>query len=420
MSKLLPALQKFYNALRHLEQFSLESSFFDNIGALDIFLSEFRSVTFVLQKSLGGNQDPVYQKNMSDYLLRDVRVAEWLNGQRTTVVHKHPFNLKKILRVIIYSLGGAYEFKRFEQTVEEEESIGDYELMIKNTFLSIAAPEICFSAQFLFVEEGDDKEINIFDMIEPGVTSMWLFLHAMKSGLHEDGDVVEQLMKRIDEIYLRKPQRWMSDAIDYCYYRTTDSFERGQSATMIIPDARIPVSGFIDYVKAFHAPVKDFFDAFIWIHSWIYIQQNHEIMNTFFVEYSDGTYLTIPFIASLRTTMYRFINKIAQLVLDNEISSVLLVTEMVSYEPTASKNMDKFLQLNYRERARFRTKDFLAFFKVSSLGKEISLMIDSDDLIDRLSVSAAMGKAKDREIEAAPSVLLAPIVNSFKDKLPRS
>ena len=90
MSKLLPALQKFYNALRHLEQFSLESSFFDNIGALDVFLSEFRSVTFVLQKSLGGNQDPVYHNNLSEYLLRDVRVAEWLNEQRTNVVHKYP------------------------------------------------------------------------------------------------------------------------------------------------------------------------------------------------------------------------------------------------------------------------------------------------------------------------------------------
>lgn len=53
MSKLLPSLQKYYNALHHLEQFSVRSSFFDNIGCLDVFLSEFRSVTLVLQESLG-------------------------------------------------------------------------------------------------------------------------------------------------------------------------------------------------------------------------------------------------------------------------------------------------------------------------------------------------------------------------------
>lgn len=417
MSKLLPALQKFYNALRHLERFSLESSFFDNIGALDVFLSEFRSVTFVLQKSLGGNQDPVYQKNLSEYLLRDVRVAEWLNEQRTNVVHKHPFTLKKVVRIIIYSWGNAFEFKRFEQTLEDDRPIGDYKQMIRNTFMSIAAPEINFSAQFLFVDGEDKTEINIFDLIEPGVTSMWMFLHAMKSDLHEDDDVVNDLMRRIDEIYLRKPQRWMTDAADYCYYRSTDSFERGESMAMLIPDARTSVSIFIDKVKEFDAPVDDFFDAFIWLHSWIYIRAKREIMNTFFVEYSDGTYLTIPFLASIRTTMYRFINKIARLVTDNEIISVLLVTEMVGYEPTP-QSMGQLLQLNYRERERFRTKDYLAFFKVDSLGEESSLMIDSDDLIDRLSISAAMGKGKDKEIEAAPSVMLAPIVKSFKNKLP--
>lgn len=146
---LLPALQKFYNALKHLEQFSLDNSFFDNIGSIDVFLSEFRSVTLVLQTSLGGNTHPVYQKNLHQYLIKDVKVAEWLNEERVSVVHKHPFTLKKVVRIIIYSWGNAFEFKRFEQTLEDDRPIGDYKQMIRNTFMSIAAPEINFSAQFL-------------------------------------------------------------------------------------------------------------------------------------------------------------------------------------------------------------------------------------------------------------------------------
>lgn len=71
MSRLLPALQKFYNALKHLEQFSLENNFFDNISSLDVFLSEYRSTTLVLQESLRGNQDPVYIKNRKGILLKD-------------------------------------------------------------------------------------------------------------------------------------------------------------------------------------------------------------------------------------------------------------------------------------------------------------------------------------------------------------
>lgn len=97
-----------------------------------------------------------------------------------------------------------------------------------------------------------------------------------------------------------------------------------------------------------------------------------------------------------------------------------LVTEMVGYQSNVQKNMERFLQLSYCERARYRTKDYLAFFKVTSLGEEFSLIIDSDELVDRLSVSAAMSKSRYKGIETAPSVMLAPIVKSFKDKLFKS
>ena len=162
---LLPALQKFYNALKHLNQFSLQSGFFDNIASLDVFLSEFRSVTLVLQKSLGGNNNPIYQKNLNEFLLKDKRVAEWLNDNRNIVIHEHPFKLKKTLRVVIYDSGKSIEFKKFEQTIEDEKPIGDYEKMIKNTLLSVLAPEVSFSAQYVFVDEDDKTEINIFDFI---------------------------------------------------------------------------------------------------------------------------------------------------------------------------------------------------------------------------------------------------------------
>ncbi len=59
MSLLTPALQKFYNALKSLERFSVENSFFDNVGSIDTFLFEYRSVTYVLQSSLGRKDDPI-------------------------------------------------------------------------------------------------------------------------------------------------------------------------------------------------------------------------------------------------------------------------------------------------------------------------------------------------------------------------
>lgn len=49
---LVPAAQKLYSALSSLERFSKYNNFYDNISSLDNFLSEYRNVTFVIQKSL--------------------------------------------------------------------------------------------------------------------------------------------------------------------------------------------------------------------------------------------------------------------------------------------------------------------------------------------------------------------------------
>jgi len=413
---ILPALQKFYNALKHIKHFSLENSFFDNVGSIDIFLSEYRSVTLVLQTSLGGRTNPVYQKNLSEYLLKDERIAKWLNEKRVTVVHQHPFSLKKVLRIVIYQDGNALEYKRFEQTIDNDKQLWDYQLLIRNTFSSVVFPEINFSVQYIFVDKEDEDEINIFDLIDPGIIAMWRFLHAMKSDLSEEDDTVNKLMKEIDGMVISKPQRWVFDALDYCYYRTTDSFERGELATLLLPDVRTPVTSFVNIVQKTKAPISDFYDAFIWMHSCMYIMQNHEIMNTFFIEYDDRTYQTISFAATLRTTMYRYINRVAKIVSENNVVNVYLVTEMVSY---TSPNMTKteLLQLNYREREKFRTKTLLTFYKITATGDIIPVMFDANDLVNRLSISVALGRWKTSEKNDGTVVMLTPIVNSFTTKI---
>ena len=118
MNQMIPALQKFYNALKHLYQFSKESSFFDNVGSIDVFLSEYRSTTLVLQASIGGPDNPIYKKNLDNILLKDKDVIKWLNDNRVIVIHNHPFKLKKIFRVTIYDSANAVIFKQYEQDIE--------------------------------------------------------------------------------------------------------------------------------------------------------------------------------------------------------------------------------------------------------------------------------------------------------------
>lgn len=417
MCKLLPALQKFYNALKHLKQFSANNSLFDNIGDLDVFLSEYRSVTLVLQTSLGGNNDLAYQTNLKKYLLKDTNVAKWLNDERVAVIHRHPFKLKKIIRVVVYHGADAVEFKRIEHTIGNDNLIDNYKQLIRNTFLSIVEPEVSFSVQYVFLDEDDLEEHNIFDLIDPGVTSMWMFLHAMKEDLCDKYEVSTKLMNEIDDMVMSRPRQWVIDAVDYTYYRSTDSFERGQLFTIAMPEIRYPKSILDGIVKGMRGPVSDFFEAFVWIHSLIYIQQRKKLMPTFFVEYEDDSYQIITFAATIRTTMYRYVNRIACMVEKENIKNVYFVTEFIGYVSLNKKTLNDFLQLNYREREAFQTRTYLSFYQVSSFGKVSTALIDANDLVDRLSISSAIGKIKTEDSLKSAPVVITPILKAFRSKL---
>ncbi|MRT93047.1 hypothetical protein [Ancylomarina sp. 16SWW S1-10-2] len=80
---LYPALHKFYSALSSLEKFEKGSNFFDNICHLDNFFSEYRNITFVLQKSLAKTEfRTVYEKLRDKYLVNDV--GKWFIGKRNS------------------------------------------------------------------------------------------------------------------------------------------------------------------------------------------------------------------------------------------------------------------------------------------------------------------------------------------------
>lgn len=416
-SLMYPALQKFYSALKQLKQFETENSFFDNIGCLDSFLSEYRSTTLVLQKSLGDSNHPDYIKNRDEYLFKDKKIAEWMNDQRVTVIHKHPFSLKKVLRIVIYDFGNAVVFKKYERSLEKEEPISNYLQEIRDTLFSKLSPEINFSAQYIFVDEEDANEVNIFDFIGSGVFAMQQFLHAMNNDLRDESDVATTLMQEIDSMVLSLPPRWAMDVVDYCYYRSDDSFERGWLFMMALPDVRIPTDVFLKIVNQMSANVETFYEAFIYFHTLAYIEQKHHLLTVFFIEYEDGTYQTLNFAASIRTTMYRYINRVASIISKSKVLNVYLVTETVNYGGLGTQSIHEFLQLNYKERTAYREKTYLTFYKVTRLGEIEPVMMDADSLVDRLSVSVAMGNMNQSQFSSYYSVMLTPIVESFKAKL---
>ena len=99
---LYPALHKFYSALNSLEKFEKGTNFFDNISYLDNFFSEYRNITFVLQKSLANTLFmSSYKKLRDQYLVNDV--GKWFIEKRNEVLKQQPFNLEKRIVISIYS-----------------------------------------------------------------------------------------------------------------------------------------------------------------------------------------------------------------------------------------------------------------------------------------------------------------------------
>ena len=117
---LYPAFQKFYSALSSLERFRKEKSFFENISSLDTFFSEFRNVTFVLQKSLAHTgYMSLYEKLRNKYLSE----LKWFVENRNETTKEHPFELVKKIEITAYMPWGSFEILEKQFSVNDDQPL---------------------------------------------------------------------------------------------------------------------------------------------------------------------------------------------------------------------------------------------------------------------------------------------------------
>lgn len=155
---LLPAYQKLYAALQSLERFSKGQDLFENIACIDSFLSEFRNVTFVLQKSLA------HTEYISEYyVLRDKYLknddCSWLVDKRNQVTKENPFNLEKSFVLTLYLPNGAGVFPTDPYTIEDEEDYSSIIEMVKRVIEGIPSIEVFFSVEFVYREIGSERNL---------------------------------------------------------------------------------------------------------------------------------------------------------------------------------------------------------------------------------------------------------------------
>src|SRR5690554_3774864 len=226
---LYPALHKFYSALSSLEKFEKGSNFFDNISHLDNFFSEYRNITFVLQKSLAKTEFRlVYEKLRDKYLINDV--GKWFLGKRNSIIKEKPFDLEKRIVIRIYSGKDIYSLPEFIFTIENDVDYSSIIESLRRTFLNSGQIEVFFSAEFTFYERGHTEDL--YDNFVLGITQMKLLLSGMQKELNEDCFLSEELERKIENLnFYRVPKDFLF-ADDYVFNCKYERFEKGSRAAI--------------------------------------------------------------------------------------------------------------------------------------------------------------------------------------------
>lgn len=405
---LYPAYQKLYNSLNSIDKFNKNNNFFKNISSLDSFLSEYRNITFVIQKSL------THTDFLDDYnRLRDIyltnHIGKWFVAQRNSVTKEAPFLLEKGIHIKLYSPSSSQTIFQKVYTIENDIKFSSLENTFKELFYTINTNEIFFSCEYVFSEKG--KQENLFELINSGIKNMMAFLGELKSAINQDSELVTETEKEIDRIdFLKIPPDFLF-IDDYVYYKDDDEFQRGSRMGLIIGKEfnkfRTPIQNLLK--TPYFDRLCNLFEDFTMMHVSIMTLQK-SLMPTFIKIYSDGTFNIDSFTSSIKTTVYRKINDIAQEILSESIVQVIFLTEMRVIQTSDNEEYAKLSQMTSKERVNITHKEHLCSFSIDKFLKTKVLSFDSQRLNDPKYIASVF---QNRQSLDGDINFLNPLKNSF-------
>ncbi|WP_276347921.1 hypothetical protein [Daejeonella sp. JGW-45] len=350
---LYPALHKFHSALSCLEKFEKGTNFFDNIGYLDNFFSEYRNITFVLQKSLAHSDfTSTYEKLRDQHLVNNV--GKWFIEKRNEVLKQQPFDLEKRIVISIYAGQGAVILPELVFTIDNDVEFSTIVDSLKATLLGLNQLEVMFSAEFFFYEHGHGQDL--YDNFISGIDQMKLFLLDMKKAINEECKLSDALESKIEKMTFYHVPKDMLFVDDYMFYTKKKRFEKASRMAMWAGprQSRVPIENLNKYY-----PDGDVFNKFEIMHL-MFFQWQKTLLPTCLIVYSNDTFELNSFGFSIKTTVYRKFNEIAKRIESDNIISVLFVTEMYTYNIQDIKNLDS------RERVKHAKNEILAFYMIDN------------------------------------------------------
>ena len=396
---LYPAFHKFYNALSSLEKFEKGQNFFDNINCLDNFFSEYRNITFVLQKSLSHTEYNATYENIRDkYLINDV--GRWFVDKRNEVLKQNPFELEKRILITIYSGTDNMVLPELIYTIDNDLEISTIIKSLHSRLINFGHPEIMFSTEFAFFEKGKTKEL--YENLIFGIDQMKLFLSEMKKSLNEECKLSHELEMKIEKLNFYRVSKDMLFIDDYIFYSKNEIFEKASRVEILLGNTKVraPIDNFNNIYKE-----GNLFNKFELMHLVTY-QMQKAILPTFLILYNDDTFELISFGFSIKTTLYRKCNEIAKRIQMDKIISIYFVNEMYIYD----KN--DIVNLNSYEKIKHAKSEMLTFYMVDKDLQTKTNMYDVLKIDDYNYISSKMYGELD--IQVLPN-FMKPIIQKFTE-----
>jgi hypothetical protein len=403
-SLLYPAYQKFYSSLKNLENFNKGNNFFENISCLDNFFSEFRNITFVLQKSLA------HTKYINDYQTnRDIYLKDlsWFIKKRNEITKEKPFSLMKEITITAYSPKSCFELFRKIYTIEDDTDFSSLIENLKFLFIKIDPIQIFFSASYTFYE--NNSKIKIYEEIQKGILKMEEFLYTLENIINEKSALVEKLHNQINNITILHLPNDFLFIDDYVFYPQKNNFVKGSliSTSFFSKSNKVKRQKIKNCKWPFPNKNYSFFERFVLLNISL---NTTDLLSTIVLIYFDNTFEIDMFNSELKTTFYRKINETANKIKNNKIKEIYF---MITYSICDAS--DETLKKTSVERLKFAIKDILVFDKINFQLKEEEYIFDGNFIKNMAYLRKTFQEGKTNEIKAG-KINMAPIVEAFKTK----
>lgn len=397
---MFPAYQKFYSAVSNLERFCVENCFFDNISCLDNFLSEYRNITFVLQKSIAHtDKKEIYIKNRDKYL----EGCHWFVKKRNEVIKEKPFELEKHIDITKYYPDDKLQITYQRFTVESDETIEKLLNEVKE-YINESTVEVFFSVVIKYYEK--DNEDELFEKIIPGISIMSKFLKIMYDEIGEDCSLSKDLMNKTDKLVVKILSSNLKFSLDYIYYPEREEFERGTQMQMIIPGItnqdNFPLSKFLANPKL--KGYGDLFEKFMILNLCI---GKADLMPTFILIYRNNKVSLESFNSDIKTTFYRKINEVAALIKKGTVKEVIY---MLTYTTVDFSQTN--LVLSSKERIDSSLFDTLVFIRMNEKVQE-ECSFDGRKINDMSYIRSNIKNCRKKELYYGINNM-RPILKAFK------